>query len=147
MSEKVLSRFDLAGKHKRTASSGAQVDPAFVDADQAALRQDGYVVLPGLLTESELEKIQAAVTPLLDKSGRNVFEGHASQGVCSVLNKTRTCDRLVDHPRVLALLDRLFLPNYLLSMLQVINIKPGEQAQLAHLPSRCPPRRSAWSPT
>jgi ectoine hydroxylase-related dioxygenase (phytanoyl-CoA dioxygenase family) len=33
---------------------------------------------------------------------------------------------------VLALLDRLFLPNYLLSMLQVINILPGEQAQMLH---------------
>lgn len=33
---------------------------------------------------------------------------------------------------MLALLDRLFLPNYLLSMLQVINILPGEQAQMLH---------------
>ena len=42
------------------------------------------------------------------------------------------CDRLVDHPRVLAVLDRLLMPNYLLSALQVINIQPGESAQLAH---------------
>ncbi|EUA33797.1 phytanoyl-CoA dioxygenase family protein [Mycobacterium xenopi 3993] len=42
------------------------------------------------------------------------------------------CDRLVDHPRVLAVLDRLLMPNYLLSALQVINIQPGESAQLLH---------------
>jgi ectoine hydroxylase-related dioxygenase (phytanoyl-CoA dioxygenase family) len=72
------------------------------------------------------------VTPLLDKHGRNNFEGALTQRVYSVLNKTRACDRIVDHPRVLALLDRLFLPNYLLSMLQVINILPGEAAQMLH---------------
>lgn len=72
------------------------------------------------------------MTPLLDRTGRNPFEGRRTQRVYSVLNKTRACDRLVDHPRVLALLDRMFLPNYLLSMLQVINITPGEHAQLLH---------------
>jgi ectoine hydroxylase-related dioxygenase (phytanoyl-CoA dioxygenase family) len=48
------------------------------------------------------------------------------------LSRTRLCDRLVDHPRVLAALDRLLMPNYLLSALQAINIQPGEAAQLAH---------------
>ncbi len=72
------------------------------------------------------------MAPLLDRHGRNPFEGHATQRVYSVLNKTRACDRIVDHPRVLALLDRLLMPNYLLSMLQVINILPGEQAQMLH---------------
>ena len=33
---------------------------------------------------------------------------------------------------MLALLDRLLIPNYLLSALQVINIEPGESAQLLH---------------
>lgn len=123
---------DLAGRYKPTRSSGADVDPAVVDADLAALHRDGYVILTGLLTEREVEQMRAAVSPFLDKTGRNRFEGHTTQRVYSVLNKTRACDRIVDHPRVLALLDRLLLPNYLLSMLQVINILPGEQAQLSH---------------
>jgi len=49
-----------------------------------------------------------------------------------VLSRTRACDRVVDHPRVLAVLDRLLMPNYLLSALQAINIQPGEAAQLPH---------------
>jgi ectoine hydroxylase-related dioxygenase (phytanoyl-CoA dioxygenase family) len=49
-----------------------------------------------------------------------------------VLAKTRAIDDLVDHPRVLALLDRLLLPNYLLSQAQLIRILPGEAAQLLH---------------
>lgn len=123
---------DLARRHKATASAGATVAPSVVDADFAAIERDGYVILKNLLSPEECERIRAAVTPLLDKTGRNTFEGERTQRVYSVLNKTRACDRLVDHPRVLALLDRLFLPNYLLSQLQVININPGEAAQLLH---------------
>lgn len=123
---------DLAGTYPRTASSGATVDPEVVDADLAVVQRQGYVVLPDLLSGGELDEIRSAVTPLLDKRGRNNFEGELTQRVYSVLNKTRACDRIVDHPRVLALLDRLFLPNYLLSMLQVINILPGESAQMLH---------------
>jgi hypothetical protein len=123
---------DLARRYPATASTGASVDPAVVEADVAAVERDGFVVLEGLLTLEECEDIRTAVTPLLDQMGRNSFEGHRTQRVYSVLNKTRACDRVVDHPRVLALLDRLFLPNYLLSMLQVININPGEDAQLLH---------------
>ena len=98
----------------------------------ACVQRDGYVILPDLLSADELAEIKQAVAPLLDRSGRNPFEGHRTQRVYSVLNKTRACDRIADHPRVLALLDRLLLPNYLLSMLQVINILPGEQAQMLH---------------
>ncbi|OHU46724.1 phytanoyl-CoA dioxygenase family protein [Mycobacteroides chelonae] len=123
---------DLAGTHRRTASSGQGIDPAVAEADLAAMRRDGYVILPDLLTADELDQIRDAVAPLLNLHGRNGFEGHTTQRVYSVLNKTRACDRIADHPRVLALLDRLFLPNYLLSMLQVINILPGEQAQMLH---------------
>ncbi|AYF76947.1 phytanoyl-CoA dioxygenase family protein [Nocardia yunnanensis] len=123
---------DLAGTYRRTESGGAAIDPAIAEADLAAVLRDGYVILPELLSPAELDAIRAAVLPLLDLKGRNNFEGHATQRIYSVLNKTRACDRIADHPRVLALLDRLFLPNYLLSMLQVINILPGEQAQMLH---------------
>lgn len=123
---------DLAGTYPRTASAGESVDPAVAEADLAALRRDGYVILPDLLSAEELLGIRDAVAPLLDRHGRNPFEGHATQRIYSVLNKTRACDVIADHPRVLALLDRLLLPNYLLSMLQVINILPGEKAQMLH---------------
>ncbi|MFD6220760.1 phytanoyl-CoA dioxygenase family protein [Nocardia asteroides] len=123
---------DLAGTYRRTASGGAVVDPAVVEADLAAVRRDGFVILPDLLTADELAGIRESVTPLLNRHGRNNFEGHTTQRVYSVLNKTASCDRIADHPRVLALLDRMFQPNYLLSMLQVINILPGEQAQMLH---------------
>ncbi|OBA59858.1 phytanoyl-CoA dioxygenase [Mycobacterium sp. 1100029.7] len=123
---------DLAGRHKWTASSGTQVDPAIVDADMAALDRDGYVIWENLLSADECEQIREAVTPGLGHTGRNSFEGRKTQRIYSVLSRTRGCDRLADHPRVLAVLDRLLMPNYLLSALQAINIQPGETAQLPH---------------
>ena len=130
--ETITDLTDLAGRHRATASAGTTEDPATVEADLVALQLDGYVVLENLISTQECERIRAAVTGLLDRTGRNTFEGERTQRVYSVLNKTRACDGLVDHPRVLALLDRLFLPNYLLSQLQVIDITPGETAQLLH---------------
>ena len=132
LSTQDLLSADLAGTYTRTVSAGAGVDPALADADLAQVQRDGYVILPDLLSTDELAEIKEAVAPLLDRSGRNSFEGRCTQRVYSVLNKTRACDRIADHPRVLALLDRLLLPSYLLSMLQVINILPGEHAQMLH---------------
>lgn len=123
---------DLAGKYRWTPSSGNTVDPVLADADLMAVLRDGYVILPDLLNSEELDEVRQEVTPHLEQTGRNLFEGRTTQRIYGVLNKTRSCDRIAAHPRVLALLDRLFMPNYLLSMLQVINILPGEKAQMLH---------------
>ena len=124
---------DLAAKYPFTSSEAAQQVPAeIVEADLAEVAKKGYVVIEGLLSEAELDAIREAAQPLLEHSGRNDFEGLKTQRVYAVLSKTRAMDRLVDHPRILAMLDRLFLPNYLLSQLQVINILPGESSQALH---------------
>ena len=125
-------RGDLAQRYRRTPSSGASVDGAIVEADLAALDRDGYVIWENLLTVDQCQQIRETVRPWLGHTGRNSFEGRRTQRIYSVLSRTRACDPLVDNPRVLALLDRLLMPNYLLSALQAINIQPGETAQLAH---------------
>ncbi|SEH48837.1 Phytanoyl-CoA dioxygenase (PhyH) [Mycolicibacterium rutilum] len=123
---------DLARRHKFAPSGGASVDPAIVEADMAALDRDGYLVFDNLLDADECRQIKETVAPWLVHPGRNAFEGRHTQRVYSLLSRTRICDRLVDHPRVLAVLDRLLMDNYLLSALQAINIQPGESAQLTH---------------
>ncbi|MFX0580474.1 phytanoyl-CoA dioxygenase family protein [Nocardia nepalensis] len=126
---------DLAGDLSRTHPTvrvTRDVPAAQVDADLAALDRDGYVILEGLLDAAQCAALRTELLPLLGPNGRNAFEGHQTQRLYSVLGKTRMVDRLVDHPRVLALLDRLLLPGYLLSQLQIINIAPGENAQLLH---------------
>ena len=125
-------RGDLAQRYKRAATGGSSVDSAIVEADMAALNRDGYVIWENLLTTEQCREIRATVSPWLGHTGRNSFEGRRTQRIYSVLSRTRVCDSLADHPRVLAMLDRLLMPNYLLSALQAINIQPGEAAQLAH---------------
>ena len=123
---------DLASRYKQIASSGSSVDSAIVEADLAALDRDGYVIWENLLDTEDCRQIREVVRPWLEHTGRNSFEGLRTQRIYSVLSRTRVCDRLVDNPRVLAVLDQLLMPNYLLSALQAINIQPGEIAQLAH---------------
>jgi ectoine hydroxylase-related dioxygenase (phytanoyl-CoA dioxygenase family) len=102
------------------------------EEDLARLSRDGYIVLPQLIDREECARIREETARLLSFTGRNPFEGHKTQRVYSPLAKTRAIDGLVDHPRVLALLDALFLPNYLLSQAQIINLLPGEAAQPLH---------------
>lgn len=125
-------RGDLAQRYRRTPTGGSSVDSTAVEADMAALDRDGYVIWENLLSNDECRHIREVVRPWLGHTGRNSFEGRRTQRIYSLLSRTRVCDRLVDNPRVLAVLDRLLMPNYLLSALQAINIQPGEAAQLAH---------------
>jgi hypothetical protein len=122
---------DIAGTYRSTATF-APGAIAHVEPDFATLERDGYVIIEGLLSAQACEEIAAAVDPLLGPVGRNAFEGLHTQRAYSLLTKTRVCDGLVEHPRVLALLDRLLMPNYLLSQLQAIRIRPDESAQLLH---------------
>src|SRR5262249_31840690 len=73
-----------------------------------------------------------ALSLMTHRTGRNNFEGFATQRLYAVIEKTLSCNPLVEHPLVLGLLDRILEPNYLLSQLQAINILPGEAAQPLH---------------
>ncbi len=76
--------------------------------------------------------IKEAARPFLRHEGRNEFEGHKTRRIYSVIEKTLACNPLVEHPLILALLDQILMPNYLLSQLQVIEIYPGEVQQPLH---------------
>lgn len=124
---------DNAGKYRQTLSEKVKLIPEHVTrADLKQVEENGYIVIDNVLSSDEITTIKNAILPLLNETGRNSFEGYKTQRLYGVLNKTRAPDRLVDHPRILALLDKLFMPNYLLSQLQVINLLPGESGQPLH---------------
>jgi len=129
----ISNEVDLARRH-RALERPPPADPAQHAADLETLRRQGYVVLERLLSEAELEAIRAESARLLPEvhRGRNDFEGLATQRVYNVLGRSTVYDRLVDHPRVMSLLDEIFMPNYLLSQAQIINILPGEAPQALH---------------
>lgn len=122
---------DVAGTH-RQLEAGPERDTPQIRADYDVLMRDGYVIIENVLTKDECEAFKAEGLAMLEKTGRNPFEGHSTQRAYNVLSKTRRADALAEHPRVLGLLDRIFQPQYLLSQSLIINILPGEDAQGLH---------------
>ncbi|WP_218033331.1 phytanoyl-CoA dioxygenase family protein [Mycobacterium botniense] len=101
-----------------------------------ALRQlhiDGYVILPGLLSSSQVEQIKGALTPLLARQpwARGEFFGSRTRRLHNVLAKTRATDDLVNHPAVVELV-RAVLGHPQVSIVNAIEIHPGETAQPFH---------------
>jgi ectoine hydroxylase-related dioxygenase (phytanoyl-CoA dioxygenase family) len=105
-----------------------------VALDLAKVRESGFVVLEGLLSEADLAEIRRELAPHLaaDPCGRNNFEGHRTQRVYSLVGKGRIFEDLAEHPHILALCDVLLQPNYLLTASQAICIHPGETPQPFH---------------
>jgi len=125
---------DLARTHAFTRSDEADgIDPAQVEAEHAQLMRDGYIILHDMVSEAEIEALRAESQAHLEKLGRNSFEGERTQRIYGVPEKLRSADRFIEHPRILAHLDRLLLPNYLLSQAQVINIMTDSPAQPLHM--------------
>jgi hypothetical protein len=108
------------------------VDEQRVAALLAEVHERGYVIVPGLVAHETMAAIKEAARPFLKYDGRHEFEGHKTRRIYSVIEKTLACNPLVEHPLILAMLDQILMPNYLLSQLQVIDIHPGEVEQPLH---------------
>ncbi|MDY7102510.1 MAG: phytanoyl-CoA dioxygenase family protein [Actinomycetota bacterium] len=106
-----------------------------VAADLEQFHRDGFVIAERAIDEEALERIRRELAPWLDESahkGRNDFEGFSTNRVSALLAKAPSVAELVEHPWVIAMLDELLLPNYLLSANLAINLLPGETAQNLH---------------
>jgi hypothetical protein len=97
------------------------------------LLEDGYVAVADLLSPAEVAAARADLGRILQATptGRNDFEGRATQRVYALFAKTRTFDRAATGPLLLDVLDRV-LENYQLSAPVGIRIGPGERAQAMH---------------
>jgi ectoine hydroxylase-related dioxygenase (phytanoyl-CoA dioxygenase family) len=102
--------------------------------DVDTFQRDGFVIFERALDRAQLAGLVAGLAPHeRDRPmGRTPFEGQRSQRVYSLAGKGEAFLELAEHPRVVALLDRLLMPNYLLSTLQSIRLHPGEQQQAWH---------------
>ena len=125
---------DLARTFGFTRSEeAAAMDQDMVDEQHARLMRDGYIILENLVTQETLDALRKASSSWLEKMGRNSFEGERTQRIYGLPEKFRAADPFIEHPLILAHLDRLLLPNYLLSQAQVINIKTESPAQPLHM--------------
>src|SRR5215472_17682103 len=114
----------MAPLHAAT-SSGEEVTRRLIE--------DGYVVVSGMMSDANLEAARADLGRILEatKTGRNAFEGFATQRIYALFAKTRTFDDAAIHPLLLEVLDKV-LGHYQLSAPVGIRIGPGEQAQVLH---------------
>ena len=105
---------------------------------QAALDRldtDGYVVLERAVGDDTLGRIHDELAPYLGDAalhGRNDFEGFSTNRVYALLAKAPSVAELVEHVDIVAILDALLLPGYLLSANLAINLLPGETRQSLH---------------
>ncbi len=97
------------------------------------LTDDGYVIVSGMMTAADVRAARTDLGRVLaaTPTGRNTFEGLATQRVYALFAKTRTFDRAALHPLLLEVLDHV-LGHYQLSAPVGIRIGPGEQAQVLH---------------
>ena len=102
-------------------------------AHLAALQSQGYTLIEDFLDTATLAEVRAGLAPHLDRhSGRNNFEGERTERVYTLVARGKVFERIVEDARVLALLDALLAPNYLLTASQAICIHPGETPQPIH---------------
>jgi ectoine hydroxylase-related dioxygenase (phytanoyl-CoA dioxygenase family) len=110
------------------------IEETVIGAEVERVRRQGYVIIPSLLSRAQIEGLKSALAPYLRGTllGRNNFEGFHTERVYALLAKVPLVAELVEHPRVLALLDQLLTPNYLLSANLAIQLYPGETRQPLH---------------
>ena len=109
--------------------------PAGFDLDDhlARLNVDGFTIVEDYLSEDQLVRFREGLKPHLGTyRGRNPFEGLATERVYTLVGRGKIFEEIACDQRLLAILDHLLAPNYLLSADQAICIYPGEKAQALH---------------
>jgi len=113
--------------------------------------KDGYVVIPNCFSRAEAEEAKAEIDRLSGtdpRTGRSDFEGHHTNRIFSLPNKSRLFDKFYIIPQVLALNDYFLEPDYLMYVIQSIVIQPGEGQQVVHhddSPTKVPRPRAPFS--
>lgn len=108
-----------------------------------ALAREGGIVVRGLLADAVCDALEADLAPFVAARGHgfrpdaaHTFYGGNTRRVQGLANKSPTfVSQLLLHPTLLALADRILLPNcgdYWLSQAETIYIGPGSAAQALH---------------
>ena len=93
----------------------------------------GFTVIADFLRADDIARVRAGLAPHLGAhAGRNNFEGLLTERVYTLVGRGRCFEAIAEDSRVLALLDRLLAPGYLLTASQAICIRPGETPQPIH---------------
>ena len=96
--------------------------------------QEGYIVFEELISPDEVANYISALKPYLSKDvkGRNNFEGHNTNRVYGLLDKSPVFGEMVEYPLVMQFVRDELGESALLSALLAINLMPGETVQPWH---------------
>jgi ectoine hydroxylase-related dioxygenase (phytanoyl-CoA dioxygenase family) len=108
--------------------------PGFdLERHMAELESDGFTVIEDFLSPAQIAAFREGLAPYLGTyRGRNPFEGFTTERVYTLVGRGKVFEDSASDPRLLAILDRLLRPYYLLSANHAICIYPGEKAQNLH---------------
>lgn len=97
------------------------------------LDREGYTLIREFLPAVALRRVRDGLARHLEThTGRNAFEGYRTERVYTLVGRGSVFEEIAEDMRVLAILDRLLQPGYLLTASQAICIHPGEAAQPIH---------------
>lgn len=100
----------------------------------AALQDDGFVVLPALLTDAELTAAVGHAESLLEGVGwsDNDFDGRRTRRVYSLLSRLGAFEPLLTHPEVRRLVTTRLGEVHQFGMLFLTAVDPGQGSQPLH---------------
>ena len=103
----------------------------------AAVLADGAAIVDRLIGDDLVERVLGETAPFLAAAatGRDGFSGRRTKRVGSLIARSPAARELAAHPTVLGVCDAILGPNassYQLHLTQMIDIGPGEQAQMLH---------------
>jgi ectoine hydroxylase-related dioxygenase (phytanoyl-CoA dioxygenase family) len=107
------------------------------EAVERAVREAGCAVIERLAEPALLDRINEELDPYLEATqpGGDEFVGRNTRRTGALIARSPSFRELAAHPLVLGVLDRVLgdhATNYQLHLTQVIDIGPGEPAQLVH---------------
>lgn len=110
---------------------------ATLDTLGAAVAEDGYVIIEGLLGTDEVNRLRDELQPHLDRAqcGHEEFMGSLTKRFGALIGKAPSSHGLLLHPSVLGLADRVLRPycaSYYVNYTGVMHLEPGEKAQVLH---------------
>jgi Phytanoyl-CoA dioxygenase (PhyH) len=108
-----------------------------LDAMTVALLRDGVVIVERALPESVMDQLMTEMEPhlLATAMGPDAFSGRNTRRCGSLVTRSTASHQLIMHPTVLGICDRTLGVNsttYQLHLTQLIDIGPGEPAQMLH---------------
>ena len=130
---KVVGNYAANNSGKRKAiTSRPGIDKDYVASLLEQLDLNGYVIIENLISPEMAASVKNDMLPFMEYDGRNDFEGYKTRRMYSVIERSFSCNPLVDHPLIMSLLDNTLMQPYLLSQMQAINVYPGEVRQPLH---------------